>query len=55
MSLMLLAISPVKRKIKLGRQNPQMYELLEGLEPGNQVITSSYDNFGNIDKLVLKR
>jgi HlyD family secretion protein len=45
----------VKRKIKLGRQNPQMYELLEGLGPGNQVITSSYDNFGNIDKLVLKR
>jgi HlyD family secretion protein len=45
----------VKRTIKLGRQNPQMYELLEGLAPGNQVITSSYDNFGNIDKLVLKR
>ena len=45
----------VKRAIKLGRQNPQMYELLEGLAPGNQVITSSYDNFGNIDKLVLKR
>ncbi len=45
----------VKRAIKLGRQNPQMFEVLEGLAPGDRVITSSYDNFGDIDKLVLKR
>jgi HlyD family secretion protein len=45
----------VKRNVKLGRQNPQMFEVLEGLEPGDQVITSSYDNFGDIDKLVLKK
>ena len=45
----------VKRNIKLGRQNPQMFEVLEGLQPGDQVITSSYDNFGDIDKLVLKK
>jgi HlyD family secretion protein len=45
----------VKRAIKLGRQNPQMFEVLEGLTPGEQVITSSYDNFGDIDKLVLNR
>lgn len=43
-----------KRDIQLGRQNPEVYEVLEGLEPGERVITSSYDNFGNIDKLILK-
>jgi HlyD family secretion protein len=43
-----------KRQIRLGRQNPQVFEVLEGLEPGEQVITSSYDSFGDIDKLVLK-
>jgi HlyD family secretion protein len=45
----------VRRNIKLGRQNPQMFEVLDGLEPGEEVITSSYDNFGDIDRLVLKR
>jgi HlyD family secretion protein len=44
----------VKRAIKLGRQNPQMFEVLEGLAPGDRVITSSYDTFGDNDKLVLK-
>lgn len=43
-----------KRKIRLGRQNPQVFEVLEGLEPGEKVVTSSYDSFGDIDKLVLK-
>jgi len=43
-----------KRRIKLGRQNPQVYEVLEGLEPGEKVITSSYENFGNMERLVLK-
>lgn len=42
-----------KRKIRLGRQNPRMYEVLEGLEPGEQVITSSYDSFGDFEKLNL--
>ncbi len=45
----------VKRDVKLGRQNPQVFEVLEGLEPGEQVITSSYDTFGDNDKLVLKK
>jgi len=45
----------VKRNIRLGRQNPQMFEVLDGLQPGEEVITSSYDNFGDIDKLVLKK
>ena len=42
----------VKRNIRIGRQNPQYYEVLEGLEPGEKVITSSYDNFGESDVLV---
>lgn len=44
----------VKKEIKLGRMNPKMFEVLEGLEEGDRVITSSYDNFGDVDKLVLK-
>jgi HlyD family secretion protein len=43
-----------KRKIKIGRQNPQVFEVLEGLGPGDRVITSSYESFGNMDRLVLK-
>ena len=43
-----------KRSIRLGRQNTQVYEVLEGLTPGDRVITSSYDNYGDIDKLILK-
>ncbi len=44
-----------KRNISLGAQNPRFYEVLEGLDQGEKVITSSYDNFGNVDKLILKR
>jgi HlyD family secretion protein len=43
-----------RRKIRIGRQNPQYYEVLEGLDPGEKVITSSYDNFGEHDVLMLK-
>jgi HlyD family secretion protein len=43
-----------KRSIKLGRQNPQYFEVLEGLQPGEKVITSSYETFGDNDKLILK-
>lgn len=39
----------VKREIKIGRQNPQYYEVLEGLEPGEKVITSSYSTYGDAD------
>jgi HlyD family secretion protein len=42
----------VKREIRVGRQNPRYYEVLEGLEPGEKVITSSYDNYGDSDVLV---
>ncbi len=43
----------VKQPIRLGRQNTDVFEVLEGLKPGDKVITSSYDTFGNIDKLVI--
>lgn len=41
----------VKRPITLGRKNPEFYEVLTGLEPGEQVITSSYENFGDNEVL----
>ena len=44
----------VKREIKLGRQNPDYFEVLSGLKTGDKVVTSSYDTYGDIDKLVLK-
>ncbi len=42
----------VKRKVRIGRQNPQYYEVLEGLEPGEKVIVSSYDTFGDNEVLI---
>jgi HlyD family secretion protein len=43
----------VKRNIKLGRKNTENFEVLEGLEPGDKVITSSYENYGDIEVLLL--
>lgn len=42
----------VKREIRIGRQNPQYFEVLEGLEAGEKVIISGYDTFGDNDVLV---
>lgn len=42
-----------KRNIKLGRKNPEHFEVLEGIKPGDRVITSSYENFGNNEVLIL--
>ena len=42
----------VKRNIRIGRQNPQYYEVLEGLEPGERVVVSGYDNFGDNQVLI---
>ena len=42
----------IRREIRIGRQNPQFYEVLEGLEPGEKVITSGYDNFGDNEVLI---
>ena len=43
-----------KRDIRIGRQNPNYYEVSSGLQVGDIVITSSYENFGEKDELVLK-
>lgn len=43
-----------KRSIRINRQNPRHYEVIDGLQPGERVIVSSYDNFGNVDKLILR-
>ncbi|MGF1669590.1 MAG: efflux RND transporter periplasmic adaptor subunit [Balneolaceae bacterium] len=44
----------VRQPIRIGRGNPQYFEVLEGLQPGDKVITSSYATFGDNDVLVLK-
>jgi HlyD family secretion protein len=41
--------------IQLNRQNTDYYEVLQGLKPGDKVITSSYENYGNIQELVLEK
>ncbi len=43
-----------KRPIRIGRQNPQYYEVLEGLEPGERVITSGYEAFKEKEELILE-
>ena len=43
----------VKVPITIGRQNPVQYEITEGLQPGDWVITTGYDNFGDAEELVL--
>jgi HlyD family secretion protein len=43
-----------KVDVQLGRQNPDYYEVLQGLNPGDKVVTSSYENFGDKQELVLK-
>jgi len=44
-----------KVDIQLGRQNTDYYEVLSGLKPGDKVVTSSYENYGNMQELVLKK
>ncbi len=43
-----------KVNIRLGSQNTEYYEVLEGLNPGDKVVTSSYDSFGDVEELILK-
>lgn len=43
-----------KANIQLGRQNPDYYEVLDGLKPGDKVVTSSYENYGDMQELGLK-
>jgi HlyD family secretion protein len=44
-----------KADIQLGRQSPDYYEVLQGLNPGDKVVTSSYENYGTMQELVLKK
>ncbi|MBQ7787839.1 MAG: efflux RND transporter periplasmic adaptor subunit [Alistipes sp.] len=44
-----------RRMIRIGRQNPQYYEVVEGLQAGERVITSGYENFGTNEVLILKK
>ncbi|MBD3628442.1 efflux RND transporter periplasmic adaptor subunit [Cyclobacterium sp.] len=44
-----------KRDIRLGRKNPEYYEVIEGLQPGEKVIVSGYENFGKNEVLNLNR
>ncbi|MBZ9731137.1 efflux RND transporter periplasmic adaptor subunit [Salegentibacter sp. JZCK2] len=46
--------SAYRADIRLGSQNTEYYEVLDGLQPGDRVITSSYDNYGDIQELVIK-
>ena len=43
-----------RRNIRLGRQNPRFYEVLEGLQPGEKVVVSSYEGYQDKDRLVFK-
>ena len=43
-----------RRQVRIGRQNPQHYEILEGLEPGERVVTSGYEAFKDNEVLVIK-
>ena len=43
-----------RRQIKIGRQNPQYYEVLDGLEPGEKVIVSNYEAYKDNEVLVLE-
>ncbi len=44
-----------KVDIQLNRQNPDYYEVTRGLKPGDKVITSSYENYGDIQELILTK
>jgi HlyD family secretion protein len=44
-----------KVDVQLGRQNPDYYEVLNGLQPGDKVVTSSYENYTNMEELVIKK
>ena len=44
-----------RRPVRIGRQNPQYYEVLDGLEPGERVIVSGYENYGSNDVLILNK
>lgn len=44
----------IKVSLTIGRQNPQQYEITEGLQPGELVVVTGYDTFGDAEELILK-
>ena len=44
----------IRTSLTIGRQNPQQYEVTEGLQAGDQVIITGYDTFGDAEELILK-
>ena len=47
-------LKAVKRNVRTGRRNLKFIEVLDGLEPGEQVITSPYSNYLDMDRLELQ-
>ena len=45
--------SAIRRYIRIGRQNPRFYEVIEGLSPGERIITSSYSEYGEADRITI--
>ncbi len=43
-----------KTEIEIGRQNPQQYEIISGLEPGDKIIVSGYEKLGEVEELEIK-
>jgi HlyD family secretion protein len=43
-----------KTPLVIGRQNPRQYEVLGGLKPGDRILITGYDNFGNAEEIILK-
>jgi HlyD family secretion protein len=44
-----------KVDIQVGRQNPDFYEVLQGLKPGDKVLVNSYENYGTMQEIILKK
>ncbi|HEX8313602.1 MAG TPA: efflux RND transporter periplasmic adaptor subunit [Flavisolibacter sp.] len=44
-----------KVDVQLGRQNPDYYEVISGLQPGDKIVTSSYENYTNMSELIIKK
>jgi HlyD family secretion protein len=40
--------------IRIGRQNPDFYEVLDGLQPGDRIVVNSYENYGDVQELIIK-
>lgn len=46
--------SAYRREVTIGRRNPDYYEILDGLEPGESIIISSYSDFGEADRIIIQ-